>query len=476
MKQMKKPRLHSKARFRGAAAYSALALSAFLVNGQNATAAEVPAAAEDPAAVDPAVAALTQPTSSFEIGGGNVSSGSYKFGEYNGLEQKDGFFLGNLDLSGGGRYDSDSVTRWDLRANNVGLEASDARFDFKEQGRFKFNLGFDDWRHNLSDTYQSPYQGLGSTDLTLPDGWQKPIVPQVSTTSLNYRSLSPVAGQGAAVSPSGKVVAPTAAQLATLDGIVAADTGAFHPFNLHTVRKQGEVGFQVNLSPALLASGSFRHESRNGFQPLGAVTSAVQENSVVIPNVIDTTTDQLNVGLEYTHRKFFVQAGYYGSIFKNNVSSMSWQDPNDLTRTATMSSAPSNRFNQFNLVGGLNFAPGTKLVADLSYARSEQNESFLKDDSLPLGLPEISANALVVTRLASVKLTTRVTPKLNLFARYKYDDRDNQTPIATFTFYDVNMPKGATASAFNTALGLPAGDALQQRQHLRGSPAKQEGQ
>ena len=48
----------------------------------------------------------------------------------------------------------------------------------------------------------------------------------------------------------------------------------------------------------------------------------MQENSVVIPNVIGTTTDQLNLGLEYTHRKFFVQAGYYGSIFKNNVSSM----------------------------------------------------------------------------------------------------------------------------------------------------------
>jgi hypothetical protein len=44
-----------------------------------------------------------------------------------------------------------------------------------------------------------------------------------------------------------------------------------------------------------------------------------------------------------------------------------------------------------------------------------------------------------------------------LFARYKYDDRDNQTPVATFTFYDVNMPPGANFSAFNTALGLPAG-------------------
>ncbi len=419
--------------------------------------AQEPAAGATAAVPDPAVIALTRPTNSFDIGGGNVSSSSYKFGEYNGLQEKGGFFLGDLDVSGGGSYDSDSVTRWNLRANDVGLQASDATFDFKEQGRFKFNLGFDDWRHNLSDTYQTPYLGLGSTDLSLPPDWQKPIVPQVNKTSLNYRSLSPVAGQGSAVSPSGQVVPPTASQLATLDGIVSADAGAFHPFNLHTTRKQGEVGFQVNLSPALLASASFRHEARNGFQPLGAVTSQVQENSVVIPSVVDTTTDQLNLGLEYTHRKFFVQAGYYGSIFKNNVSSMSWQDPNDPTKTATMSSAPSNRFNQFNLVGGMNFSPGTKLVADLSYARAEQNESFLRDDSMPLGLPEISANALVVTKLASIKLTTRVTPKLNLTARYKFDDHDNQTPVSRFVFYDANIVPGATSSTFNTALGLAPG-------------------
>ena len=162
MKHMKKPRLHSKTRVRGPAAYGAIAVSAFLANGQDAIAADAKAAE------DPAVAALTQPTSSIDIGGGNVSSSSSKFGEYNGLEQKGGFAVGDVDVSGGGRYDSDSVTRWNLRANDVGLQASDARFDFKEQGRFKFNLGFDDWRHNLSDTYQSPYLGLGSTDLTLP--------------------------------------------------------------------------------------------------------------------------------------------------------------------------------------------------------------------------------------------------------------------------------------------------------------------
>jgi MtrB/PioB family decaheme-associated outer membrane protein len=446
------------ARTERSGAYIAIAIFASLAVLQQAAAADKPAAAESPAATaeDPAVAALTQPTSTVEIGAGNISNSSYKFGEYNGLEQKGGFVIGNMDMHGGARYDSDSATRWDFRANDLGLQASDATFDIRNQGLFKLDFGLSDWRHNISDTYQSPYQGLGSTVLTLPPDWLKPVVPQASP-NLNYRSLSPVAGQGSAVSPRGQVVAPTASQMAALDGIVAIDRGAFHPFNLHTERKQGEAGFQVNLSPSLLASGSFRHETKDGFQQIGAVTSAIQENSVILPDVVDTTTDQFNLGLQYTRNRFFLQAGYYGSIFKNNVTSMSWQDPNDPSRTASMSSAPNNQFHQLNLAGGFNLSGGTRLVADLSYARSKQDAPFLTDASLPLGLPVTSADASVVTKLASIKLTTHPTRKLGISARFKYDDRDNQTPVSTFVFYDVNIPQGATSSAFNSALGLPAG-------------------
>src|SRR5882757_603693 len=112
-------------------AYIAIAIFASLSVLQQAAAADKPAAAESPAAAaeDPAVAALTQPTSTVEIGAGNISNSSYKFGEYNGLEQKGGFVIGNMEMHGGARYDSDSATRWDFRANDLGLQASDATFD-----------------------------------------------------------------------------------------------------------------------------------------------------------------------------------------------------------------------------------------------------------------------------------------------------------------------------------------------------------
>jgi len=191
MKHMKKFGRRSAAGIKRTGACSALAILASLAVLQNAAAADKPEAAPaSPAGAqeDPAVAALTQPTSIVEIGAGNISNSSYKFGEYNGLEQKGGFVIGNMDMHGGGRYDSDSATRWDFDAHNLGLQASDATFDVRNQGLFKLDFGLSDWRHNLSDTYQSPYQDLGSNVLTLPPDWLKPFVPQASK-NLNYRSL-----------------------------------------------------------------------------------------------------------------------------------------------------------------------------------------------------------------------------------------------------------------------------------------------
>ena len=57
-------------------------------------------------------AELTTPVSTVEVGAGAVSDGSYKAGEYNGLEKKGGFLIGNIDCAAAAAYDSDSALRW----------------------------------------------------------------------------------------------------------------------------------------------------------------------------------------------------------------------------------------------------------------------------------------------------------------------------------------------------------------------------
>ena len=58
------------------------------------------------------IKSLTQPTNKVEAGVGYVSGSDFKFGEYNGLQDEGPYGIGNIDISGGGKYDSNDTTRW----------------------------------------------------------------------------------------------------------------------------------------------------------------------------------------------------------------------------------------------------------------------------------------------------------------------------------------------------------------------------
>jgi hypothetical protein len=59
-------------------------------------------------------------------------------------------------------------------------------------------------------------------------------------------------------------------------------------------------------------------------------------------------------------------------------------------------------------------------------------------------------HGVVVTTAGSLKLSTRPVSGMNLAAGYKYDERDNQTPVNTYGFYDAGELKTGT-SVFNAA-------------------------
>jgi len=401
---------------------------------------------------------LTTPANWVELGMGYVSQDSFKFGEYNGLFRQGPYAIANFDLAGGGAYGSDDPTRYRVTGTDLGLDTREVTAQYGQQGRFKISLGYDELRHNISDSYQTPYLGAGTNNLTLPLNWARPIVPQVSTTAVNFRGLSPATGLAPSI-VNGAVKPPTAAQQATVNNIIANDVPAFQDQDLSTKRKRVDGGFTYEIDPNWEFKASVRHEKREGLKPMSTVSSQVSEFAAVIPDLINQMTDQYNVSLTYTGAKAFMQVAYYGSVFKNDVPSMTWQDVNDTTKSATMSSAPSNDFHQILLTGGYNFSPTTKLVLFGSYGRNTQNDQFIstaQNNQLPLGLPTSSLNGKVADTAFNAKLTSKPLKGMNFVAAYKYDDRDNQTPVNTYFFQDANETRAAAASAFNAALGLPA--------------------
>ncbi|HEX7560421.1 MAG TPA: MtrB/PioB family outer membrane beta-barrel protein, partial [Usitatibacter sp.] len=307
-------------------------------------------------AVDPEVAALTQPTSRIEAGVGNVSKDSAKFGEYNGLQKKGAYGILNLDLRGGTYGENDDGTRWKVIGTDLGLDTRDLTASYGQQGKFRIDFGYDEILRNRSDTYQTPYQGAGGNVFTLPGNWVTPRVPQVSATGSNFRGLSPVTGLAPAL-VTGVSTPPTAAQQAIVNNIIATDVPAFQNVNLHTKRERYDGGFTYTVNPLWEVKGSVRHEDKTGYKPMGTVSSQVSEFSATLPDPIDQSTDQYNLSATFTGSKAFFQVAYYGSIFKNNVQSVTWQDVSDLTKFATMSSAPSNQYHQIGMTGGYHFSP-----------------------------------------------------------------------------------------------------------------------
>jgi MtrB/PioB family decaheme-associated outer membrane protein len=420
---------------------------------------------------DVSVADLAQPTSMIEIGATYVSptnsdnrsnvvrntngdKTSYKFGEYNGL-QKEGFTAdANFDIRGGGGYNSDDTLRWNVKGTNLGRETRNLSAEYGKQGSFRINLGYDELLRNRSDTYMTPYQGAGGNNFTLPSNWITPVVPQ-NSASQNFRALDPTNGTANAT-VAGVNTAPSAGNLTTLANIRNADLPDFHNVNLYTKRTSANGGFSYQIDPQWDVNVSFKREKKDGYKPMSLVTSQVAEYAATLADPINQTTDQYNASLNYRGEKAFLSIDYYGSIFKNDINSVTFNDTSNLTKTATYAGAPSNQFHQFGLTGGYNFTSTTKLVMNGSYSRNTQNEAFVtagQNGQFPLGLPTDSLHGLVVTKDFGLKLTAKPVKDLSLAAHYKYNDRDNQTPINTYYFHDANEANSGTF-AFGSIGGL----------------------
>src|SRR5258706_4035191 len=271
-------------------------------------------------AADTSVADLTEPASTVEAGVGTVSRSSFKFGEYNGLQDRGPFAIGNFDLRGGGRYDSDDASRWRIDGRNLGLETRALSAEYGKQGRFQFGIGYDELRRNFSDSYQTPFLGINSSNFALPANWLKRLVPQVSGSALNYRALSTVQGTASALRPNGTVAPPTTAQLTTLSNIFNADSPAFRTVDLSTKRRSFETSLGYSFDSQWGVTSSWRRDHKDGLRAQGAINDALNGNSaVILPTLTDETTDQYNFGVHFTGERGFAQLAYYGSMYDNQV-------------------------------------------------------------------------------------------------------------------------------------------------------------
>jgi len=330
------------------------------------------------------------PVNEVEFGIGSVSDDAWKFGRYNGLYQKGPYFIGDIytqDINEHGEY-------WSVRGTNLGLESRYFRLESGTQGKTNFFFEFDQLPNYINNTGDTPFLNPGSSRLSLPPGF-------------DYNNLN----------------------------------NYLQPLELHTERQRLGVGVNTRFKHFWTFDVAYRHETKNGIDETGSVVvdlgtagSGVIRTSdgALIPEPIDYETDLVDVAFRYARDKAQLALEYHGSVFKNPNESLAWDDPFSFTgRYGNQALPPDNQLHQLSLSGGYHLAKEYNLTGVLSIGRATQNESFQPYDTGGVGgaLPRDSLDGEVWMTNAQVRFAYRPSGKFGFDINYRYDERDNQTPV-----------------------------------------------
>ena len=334
-----------------------------------------------------------------EAGGGYVSDSSAKFGEYNGLGEKGGYFIGDLKA----RYRGKDAAYWNVDAANLGLDTRSLNVEGGRQGRYKLLLDYQELPHFVSDSAQTPFLGNGGASLTLPAGFPA-----------NTTALMPLAG--------------------TLQQV-----------DLETTRQALGVGASWISARTWQFGANVRHETREG--QLGT-SGAFFVNAAQLIRPVDYVTDQLDASASYAGKRLQAKFAYYGSTFSDGTPSLTWQNPFTAPGfpgavAGQLALPPDNQFHQIAVTLGYQLAERTRATADIAVGRGTQNQQFLAPTlnttlATP-ALPRTSLDGQVDTVNANLEVNSAVTDRLRLKAAYLYNDRDNQTPQSTYSWVTTDM-------------------------------------
>lgn len=357
------------------------------------------------------LAELVLPTNTVEVGAYHYSSPYGAYGRYFAYGKADTGPLFGVDWRGGGAYQGADAQHWRVVLENPGLNTRHLGLEYADQGRFQLNLDCLSLPFLLSGAYQTPLQGAGSDRLTLPAGFG-------ARTAAGPSALPALAGQ-------------------------------FQEYALGTQRDRTDLSFSQELSEAWQFKASLRHELKWGSRDRAALSGGTGGTVVVLPEKVQASTDQFTLALAYAEQGRHLQLGYYGSLFRNQVEGISYQNPFSSGQLENrLSVAPDNQFHQWKLEGGTSLGTTTRLSGAMAYGRVTQNDSFLPYSTSPtaVALPTASLNGLVVTESANLRLSSRPWRSLSLRAGWQYDSRDNRTPVHAYTRSNYEAGSNGTSS------------------------------
>jgi len=296
---------------------------------------------------------------------------------------------------------------------------------FVRPGQFKGWAMWDQIPMLLSRTTRSPYSLVGANEFRIPDADQ-----------LRLQGLS-----------------STLRPAALLDLVNASPT-----FDLKSRRHIGEAGLEFLPTTASSLKVNVRHTTREGAQPYGGAFGHSQVVEFAAP--IDHKLTDFDASAELERGRVLLRAGYTGSWFTNDVTSVVFDNPLRATDIAGTPSAGRLSLPVSNTRLGVNGMVSVKMPKKSRFT-AYMALSTLKDDNgqiLPqtinsaLNAPSSTLSRTTVsgeakTTAVNLSFVSRPSQLVGVNIRYRYFDYDNRTPefkATTRVGYDGSLSTLAT--------------------------------
>lgn len=328
-------------------------------------------------------------------GGGYVSDDSFKFGDYTGLNDDGGFFVGDFTAD----YFGDDAWRWRAEGQDLGLNSRQLSLEGGRQGLLELRFGYEELPRHLFETALTPYPTPGADSLALPASW---------------------------------VRAPSTGGMTALDSTL-------RPVDVEWDRESWNAGFTFVYTPNFSYNVDYRHVERDGKQ-LRGVSFLTAATTLLRP--LDDSTDTVDAGLNYTADTWNARLAYFGSFYRNDSDRLNWENaftaPAPGADDGQTTLEPDNDFQQISLSGQYHGWERTRVSGRVAVGRMEQDNGVLPytvNPNLAGGpLPRSRYNGEVDTIHADVRVSSRLAKSLRLRGDIVYDKRDNDTQRDTWNY------------------------------------------
>ena len=340
-----------------------------------------------------------------------------------------------------------------ITANHLGYRDQRIEANFGA-AKFDFDFLFDSIPTNYYYDALTAWE-RGGTTLSLRDDYQGAVQ--------NKQAVGVPCSAGAA---------PTTCNNTTVAAALANRSiynNDLETFEMRTKRQSLGFGGTFYATPNFDVSMKFLTTSKEGEQPWGASFAFNNANEVPLP--IDSRTNDLGIGAEWAGRRGMVRVGWDGSWFNNDYQTMIWDNPVRLTdynsgnpsipwdasaysngngpAQGRMALFPSNSMNVLSATGLFKLARATAVNGTLQFTNQEQDENLIPwtinnviNNAAPTNgfphlasLPRSTAEASASGVNMLLNFTSRPLAYLGLQARYRYNDRDVETPEFDATEY-----------------------------------------